>query len=122
MKLREEKKPLITIPLDLPGVRVLETEVATSGEFVITVESTMGGTTCRKCGRETTQFHWYDRSIRLRHLPILDRPVWTEAAAEAVSVSLVFGPSDDDATAELVRAGGGQDHRLRAVSAGAVDQ
>jgi transposase len=76
MKLKEEKKPMITIPLDLPEVRVLETEVTTSGEFVITVESTVGRTTCRKCGRETTEFHSYDRWISLRHLPILDRTVW----------------------------------------------
>lgn len=76
MKPREEKKPLITIPLDLPEVRVLETEVTTSGDFVITVESTVGHTTCRKCGRGTTEFHSYDRWISLRHLPILDRTVW----------------------------------------------
>jgi transposase len=76
MKLREEKKPMITIPLDLPAVRVLETEVTASGDFVITVESTVGHTTCRKCGRETAEFHSYDRWISLRHLPILDRAVW----------------------------------------------
>lgn len=76
MKLREEKKPMITIPLDLPEVRVLETEVTSRGEFVITVESTVGSTTCRKCGRETTEFHSYDRWITVRHLPILDRTVW----------------------------------------------
>jgi transposase len=76
MKLREEKKPMITIPLDLPEVRVLETEVTASGDFVITVESTGGSTRCRECGRETAEFHSYDRWITLRHLPILDRAVW----------------------------------------------
>ena len=76
MKLREEKKPMITIPLDLPEVRVLETEVTASGDFVITVESTVGSTRCRECGRETGEFHSYDRWINLRHLPILDRAVW----------------------------------------------
>jgi len=67
---------MITIPLDLPEVRVLETEVTSSGDFVITVESTVGSTTCRKCGKETAEFHSYDRWISLRHLPILDRAVW----------------------------------------------
>jgi transposase len=76
MKLREETKPLITIPLDLPEVRVVETEVTERGEFVITVESTVGSTRCRKCGRDTTEFHSYDRWISLRHLPILDQTVW----------------------------------------------
>lgn len=72
----EEKRALISIPLDIPDVRVLETEVTPTGDFVITVESTLNSATCRKCGRETTEFHSFDRSITLRHLPILDRQVW----------------------------------------------
>ncbi len=76
MKLAEEKKPMISIPLDIPDVRVLETEVTSSGDFLITVESTLGSTTCGKCGRETAEFHCYDRWITLRHLPILDRKVF----------------------------------------------
>jgi transposase len=76
MKLREEKKPMITIPLDLPEVQVLETEVTASGDFVITVESLVGSTRCRKWGRETAEFHSYDRWISGRHLPLLDRAVW----------------------------------------------
>jgi hypothetical protein len=55
MKLAEEKKPMISIPLDIPEVRVLETEVTATGDFVITVESTLGSTTCRQCGRETSE-------------------------------------------------------------------
>jgi transposase len=47
----EEKKALISIPLDIPDVRVLETELTPAGDFVITVESTLDSTTCRKCGR-----------------------------------------------------------------------
>lgn len=76
MKRDQEKQPMISIPLDIPEVRVLETEVTATGDFVITVESTLGRTTCRQCGRETTEFHCYDRWITLRHLPILDRKVW----------------------------------------------
>jgi len=77
MKLAKEKPPMISIPLDIPEVRVLETEVTATGDFVITVESTVGRATCRQCGRETTEFHCYDRWITLRHLPILDQKVWT---------------------------------------------
>lgn len=75
MKPKEEKKPMISIPLDIPDVRVLQTEVAASGDFVITVESTVGSAICHRCGRETTEFHSLDRWISLRHLPILDRQV-----------------------------------------------
>jgi transposase len=72
----EEKKALISIPLDIPDVRVLETELTPAGDFVITVESTLDSTTCRKCGRGITEFHSFDRWITLRHLPILDRRVF----------------------------------------------
>ena len=72
----EEKQALISIPLDIPDVRVLETEVSLVGDFVITVESTVGSAICHKCGTETTEFHCYDRWITLRHLPILDQKVW----------------------------------------------
>jgi transposase len=75
MKMVEEKKPMILIPLDIPDVRVLATEETSTGALVITVESTLDSATCRRCGRETTEFHCYDRWISLRHLPILDRPV-----------------------------------------------
>jgi len=72
----EEKKATISIPLDIPDVRVLQTEITSTGDFFITVESTLGSTTCNKCGRVTTEFHCYDRFITLRHLPILDRKVF----------------------------------------------
>ena len=71
----EGKKALISIPLDIHDVMVLETEVTPTGDFVITVESKLNSATCRKCGRETTEFHCYDEWISLRHLPILDRHV-----------------------------------------------
>jgi transposase len=71
-----EKKPMISIPLDIPEVRVLETEITSTGDYLITVESTLSSTTCRQCGRETSEFHCYDRFITLRHLPILDRKVF----------------------------------------------
>jgi hypothetical protein len=75
VKKTEENKSLISIPLDIPDVRVLKTEVTATGDFRITVESTLGSARCRTCGRETTEFHCLDRLITLRHLPILDRRV-----------------------------------------------
>lgn len=66
----------ITIPLDIPDVRLLETEITDSGEFVISVESTLGGANCHRCGARITAFHGHDTPILLRHLPILNRTVY----------------------------------------------
>lgn len=63
------EQPTIAIPLDLPDVRVLRTEVTTDRELVIEVESTHTTTTCRRCGQTISAFYGYDRPIRLRHLP-----------------------------------------------------
>jgi len=66
----------ITVPLDIPDVRVLQVEIDNRGNCTITVESTLGGTRCRKCGREIRDFHGLDEWITLRHLPILGRKVY----------------------------------------------
>ena len=68
----------IQIPLDLPNVRVLEVSKTDQGDWLIRVESTLNGTTCRQCGRELTYFHGFDHPIRLRHLPVFDQPVFVE--------------------------------------------
>ena len=67
----------IEIPLDLPEVRIVKTE-SSEREIVITVESTREWTICARCGSETREFHSYGRLLRLRHLPILGRPVLIE--------------------------------------------
>ena len=46
------KRAQVTVPLDIPDVRVLQTEINRVGELIITIESTKEGTTCRQCGRE----------------------------------------------------------------------
>jgi transposase len=65
----------ITIPLDLPNVSVLAVEVSERG-YTISVESTLKGTRCRRCGRKIQAFHGYNDWIEVRHLPILDRAVY----------------------------------------------
>lgn len=70
------KLPLISIPLDIPDVRVLQTELTKDGEFILTVESTIPNTTCRSCGRTITERHGVDEPRRLRHLPILGHVVY----------------------------------------------
>lgn len=68
----------IQIPLDLPDVRVLEVSKTEEGNWLIRVESTLKGTSCRKCGRELTAFHGFEQPIRLRHLPVFEQPVYVE--------------------------------------------
>jgi len=66
----------ITIPLGLPDVRVLAVEVNRQDDYIITVESTLEQTRCRKCGRTITKSHGYDRWLTLRHLPVLGHRVY----------------------------------------------
>ena len=70
--------PMMQFRLDLPEVRVRGTEMTDRGEVLSRVESTLEGAPCRRCGRDIRDFHGYDRPLRLRHLPILDRRVFSE--------------------------------------------
>jgi transposase len=74
--IRMPKHPLISIPLDIPDVRVRQTELTKDGELILTVESTLISTTCRRCGRTITEPHGLDKPRLLRHLPILGRVVY----------------------------------------------
>lgn len=66
-------KPQITLPLEIPDVRVLKTEINQAGEVIITVESTKKETRCRKCGRTISKFHGYDDWVQVRYLPVFGR-------------------------------------------------
>ncbi len=63
----------ISLPLDIPNIDVLRTKINRAGDVVITVESTLKGTTCRQCGRKIDKSHGHDDWIELQHLPILGR-------------------------------------------------
>jgi len=68
------KRAQVTVPLDIPDVRVLSTEINKAGELIITIESTKEGTLCRQCGREVRMRHGYDEWTIIRHLPVFGRP------------------------------------------------
>src|SRR5262245_45366221 len=70
------KPPFISIPLDIPDLRLLQTDLTQANEFILTVESTLESTSCRRCGRTITEPHGTDQPRLLRHLPILGRPVY----------------------------------------------
>ena len=67
-------KAQITIPLDIPDVRVLQTALGEHGELIITIESTKEGTRCRKCGKWIRKLHGQDDWVTIRHLPAFGRP------------------------------------------------
>jgi transposase len=68
----------IQVPLNLPDVHVLSTQRTEQGHWLISVESTLEGTRCRRCGREIRDLHGLDAVVRLRHLPLFDVPVCVE--------------------------------------------
>ena len=69
-------KAQITIPLDIPDVRVLHTSLNERGEIIITLESTKAGTSCRKCGKWIMKLHGRDEWVTIRHLPAFGRPTY----------------------------------------------
>ena len=64
------------IPLDIPNVKILETKINEEGCIIVTVESTVEGTVCHKCGSHIDKPFGRDRWITLRHLSILGREVY----------------------------------------------
>jgi transposase len=69
-------QPIIPIPLDLPDVRVLSTQLTPQQELIIDVESTLPTTVCRRCKHTISQAHGSDQPLKLRHLPILGYVVY----------------------------------------------
>jgi len=67
-------KAQVIVPLDIPDVRVIKTEINVRGELIITIESTKPGTSCHRCGRWIEKFHGHDDWVILRHLPVFGRP------------------------------------------------
>lgn len=69
-------KAQITVPLDIPDVRVLQTALGEEGELIITIESTKDGTRCRQCGRWIRKLHGRDEWVTIRHLPAFGRSTY----------------------------------------------
>ena len=64
----------VTIPLDIPDIKILKTEFTPKGELVITIESIKPDTRCQRCGRSITKFHGHDEWVTIRYLPVFGRP------------------------------------------------
>lgn len=70
------QKPQVTIPLDIPDVCVLGTEITPKGEVIITVESTKNETVCHRCGKMIRKLHGHDGWVSIRYLPVFGRPTY----------------------------------------------
>lgn len=66
----------VTIPLDLPEVKVLKSEINKAGELIITIESTKNTAVCHCCGKMVRKFHGHDDWVQLRYLPVFGRPTY----------------------------------------------
>ena len=64
----------VKIPLDLPDVEILKVETQ-SNIIVISVESTLQSTICKRCGREIGRFAGYSEPVQVRHLPSFGQEV-----------------------------------------------
>ena len=61
----------LKIPLDIPDVEVLNTEITADGRLLITVESQVETTPCGLCGRAISCSYGHGDEIELRHLSVL---------------------------------------------------
>ncbi len=66
------------IPLDIPDVEIIAVREGERNALILEVKSTLDDTHCRQCQRKLTVLHGHGRSIRLQHLPILERKVFIE--------------------------------------------
>lgn len=70
------KRAQVIIPLDIPDVQVLQTEINAHGELIITIESTKDWAKCRQCGRKIDKFHGHDQWVTIRYLPVFGRTTY----------------------------------------------
>lgn len=62
----------LRIPLDIPNVEIVSTQITKDGRLVLRVESTVETTQCRICGQEIACRYGHGQERTLRHLPVLN--------------------------------------------------
>lgn len=65
-----------TLPLDIPDVTITQQAIDNSGNIILSIKSTKTKTKCKQCGKDATKRYGYGPEISIRHLPILDTPVY----------------------------------------------
>lgn len=61
----------LTIPLDIPDVDIIGTEITRDGKVIIEVASRLETTICGLCGQKIQCNYGHGQAIELRHLPVL---------------------------------------------------
>ena len=64
------------LPLDIKSLDIISQSYDKKGNIVFMVKSNKHGTKCHKCGKHANIHHGYAPTIEIRHLPILDIPVY----------------------------------------------
>jgi len=70
------KMSTFTLPLGIDSLEIRSQTVDKQGNIIFDVVSKNTCTTCRKCGKPATKRHGLGDVIKVRHLPILDQPVY----------------------------------------------
>jgi transposase len=65
-----------TLSLGIDSLKIVAQTIDTQGNIIFDVESTKTETACHKCGQLTNKRHGFGETITVRHLPILDTPVY----------------------------------------------
>ena len=68
----------INLPFDIDSLTIESQRVDNEGNIVLTVVSKCDHSTCHKCGKPATKPNGVAPPRRIRHLPILDHPVYLE--------------------------------------------
>lgn len=66
----------LKIPLDIPDVEVMNTEITADGNIIIQVESVFETTTCGICGEEIGCTYGHGQEIELRHLSVFGQETY----------------------------------------------
>lgn len=66
----------ITLPLDIESLEIVSQSIDTQGNIIIEVKSKKDSTACHKCQKPATKRYGTAPVIQVRHLPILDTPVY----------------------------------------------
>lgn len=65
-----------TLPLGIDSLKITAQTIDVQGNIIFDVESTKTETNCHKCGQLINKRYGFGETITVRHLPILDKPVY----------------------------------------------
>lgn len=74
----EEIGMMIPLLLNIGNIKIEKIEINNKGEVVIKVESTKETGKCHQCEKEISEYYGEDKTIRLRHFPMLGHKVYIE--------------------------------------------